>query len=54
LIINIKIIDVVMRLRKNKKGIEAGGFSTIVKIAITLIAGGLFFWMVWVIIMTYI
>ena len=34
------------RMLQNKKGIESGGFSFVVKVAMALLIGGLFFWMV--------
>ena len=41
-----KLMKIISPFEKNKSGMEAGGFSVIVKIAMTLIIAGLFFWLV--------
>ena len=38
-------IKTMKNLRKNKSAIEEGGFGVIVKIIITLVVGGVFFWL---------
>ena len=40
------LIEIIKNSKKNKSADFVGGFSMVVKIAITLIAGGLFFWLV--------